>query len=324
MKSRAIAAVLALAFAIPLLSAQAASAATEVGSNCAATTGAPNYTLVQLSQSGGLPITVPSAGVVTSWKVNLAVPIPPELSLTETMRVLRPTGPPNQFQTIADSSPGNIKTGSNVFSTRIPVQAGDRFGVYAPAGSAALLCETANPGDVAGAVESNVGPGASAEYMPVPKDQLALSATIEPDVDGDGYGDETQDKCPQSAASHDPCPVLVLDAVSQAPGKGAVKILVAAGTEGAITVSASATLPKAPKKAKTSAITKLAPIAQLVTPGKIATYTMNYTGKLKQALAALPKSESIKLKVKAEGKAKGGTATSVDTLTVKLKGQKRG
>ena len=63
--------------------------------------------------------------------------------------------------------------------------------------------------------------------------------------------------------------------------------------------------PEKAKKAKASAVTNLAPIPQLVTPGKIATYTMNYTAKLKQALAALPKSKSIKLTVKAEGKAPG-------------------
>jgi hypothetical protein len=50
---------------------------------------------------------------------------------------------------------------------------------------------------------------------------------------------------------------------------------------------------------------------------------MNYTGKLKQALAALPKSKSIKLIVTAEGKLPGGSPTT-KTLTVKLKGQKKG
>ena len=103
-----------------------------------------------------------------------------------------------------------------------------------------------------------------------------------------------------------------------------MKILVAADNQASITVSASAQLPKTPKKAKASAVTNLTPIPQLVTPGKIAIYTMNYTAKLKQALAALPKSKSIKLKVKAEGKSAGALAASVDTLTVKLKGQKKG
>jgi ribosomal protein S8E len=33
-----------------------------------------------------------------------------------------------------------------------------------------------------------------------------LSAVLEPDADGDGYGDVTQDLCPTNAATHDACP----------------------------------------------------------------------------------------------------------------------
>ena len=33
-----------------------------------------------------------------------------------------------------------------------------------------------------------------------------LSADIEPDADHDGFGDETQDKCPTDATTHDACP----------------------------------------------------------------------------------------------------------------------
>jgi hypothetical protein len=328
MKNRAIATVLTLAFAVPLFAAQAASAATEVGSNCTANTGTGGYTLVPLAQAGSpLPLTAPTAGVATKWKVNTGLVLPPGFAISEKMRVLRPTGTPNQFQTIAESSPGIVVNGngSNVFDTRIPVQAGDRFGAYAPEESSAVLfCMTSSEADVIGAKKADVGPGSTADYEPVTKIQLALSVTIEPDADGDGYGDETQDKCPQSAASHEPCPALVLDAVSQTPGKGAVKILVAADAQASITVSASAQLPKTPKKAGASAVANLAAIPQLVTPGKISTYTMNYTGKLKQALAALPKSKSITLTVKAEGKSLGALVPSVDTLTIKLKGQKKG
>jgi hypothetical protein len=324
MRNRAVAVVLSLAFSVPLFAAQAASAAIEVGNNCAAKTGTGGYTLVQLAQTGSpLPLAAPTAGVATKWKVNLdpSVPIPTEPALSETMRVLRPTGTPKQFQTIAESSPGSYGHGTSVFDTRIPVQAGDHFGAYAPESSAILFCSTESEADVLGAKKADIGPGSTADYEPAPKIQLALSVTIEPDVDGDGYGDETQDKCPQSAATHDPCPVLLLDAVASSPGKGAVKILVAADSQASITVSASAQLPKTPKKAKAAAVTNLAAIPQLVTPGKISTYTMNYTAKLKQALAALPKSKSIKLTVKAEGKAAGSLTASVDTLTVKLKGQ---
>ncbi len=36
--------------------------------------------------------------------------------------------------------------------------------------------------------------------------KLDASAVVEPDADGDGYGDETQDGCPANGAVHDKCP----------------------------------------------------------------------------------------------------------------------
>jgi hypothetical protein len=320
MRRRAIAIALSLAFAVPLLAAQAASAATEIGDNCTGDRAEPTQPMIVelASATGALPVTAPVAGVVTKWNVSV-ISYPGGIS--EQLKILRPAaGAPNTFTNVGESTSQPIIGGANTFETRIPIAVGDRIGAFGSALGAVYCAESSAPGDVMGQAGTNIANGATTTFTPLAKARPALSATIEPDVDGDGYGDETQDKCPQSAASHDPCPVLVLDAVSQAPGKGAVKILVAAGTEASITVSASATLPKAPKKARASTVAKLAPIVQLVTPGKFATYTMNYTGKLKQALAALPKSKSIKLKVKAEGLLTGGSATK-KTLTVTLKGQ---
>jgi len=45
-----------------------------------------------------------------------------------------------------------------------------------------------------------------------------ISAVWEPDEDGDGYGDVSQDRCPALAAVHDPCPAPVVT-VTKAPKK---------------------------------------------------------------------------------------------------------
>jgi hypothetical protein len=37
---------------------------------------------------------------------------------------------------------------------------------------------------------------------------LDLSATLEPDADHDGFGDETQDQCPTNASTQGACPVI--------------------------------------------------------------------------------------------------------------------
>ena len=48
-----------------------ASAATEVGSNCAANNTFPGGTLVQFAKASAQPpLTAPAAGVVTKWKIT--------------------------------------------------------------------------------------------------------------------------------------------------------------------------------------------------------------------------------------------------------------
>jgi hypothetical protein len=310
---------LAAALAVGAISAPAASATTEVGSGCAATVPIGNYTILQLSQAGGSPLVAPTAGVVTKWKVNSALPFPPGFTVVERLRTFRATPNPNEFQTIADSSPGVVQNGANTFATQIPVQAGDRLGAFAAIGAFVPICTTTNPEDKLGLKEGDVAPGTTATYAPAEKLQLALSVVIEPDADNDGFGDETQDKCPGSAALRDPCPALLLEASALSPGKSSVKVLVASSLESSVTASASATLPKT-KKAKSSATATLAPITQIIKPGQLAGFTLNFTGKLKKTLASLPKKKSVKLNVTVSGQNTAGQP-STDTLTVKLKGQ---
>ena len=312
---------LAAALAVGAISAPTASGATEVGNNCGATTGAANVSVVQLAQAPGspLPLAAPAAGVVTKWKVNAALALPPGFTLPQKMRVLRPTGGPNQFLSVADSAVGAVGSGQNTFETRIPVLAGDRFGAFGTPGGAALYCPTSNAADLLGVKAEDAPPGTTATYAPSEKTQLALSVVIEPDADGDGFGDESQDLCPQSAAQQIPCPVLKLKAVSLPPTKSAVRVLVASDSPASITVSASAKVPKG-KKGGGTTVTQLAPVVQLVSPGEIATYTMNFNKALKDALKALPRSKSIKIEIGAAGKSLSGALTS-ELLTVKLKGQ---
>jgi hypothetical protein len=49
-----------------------------------------------------------------------------------------------------------------------------------------------------------------------------ISATLEPDVDNDGYGDVSQDGCPQLATVHDPCPAPAVT-VTKAPARKSSK-----------------------------------------------------------------------------------------------------
>ena len=311
----------AAAMSVSMAFAPTAGAATEFGTNCAgASPLPPNLTVVQVAQAPGaaLPLTAPFSGVVTKWKSNVSIPLPPGFAFTQRLRVFRSSGP-KQFQTVGESPLEVMVSGINTHEARVPVQAGDRLGSIGAGTFGGMLCPTTSEADVVGIKEGDVPPGGRAEYPEAPKIQLSLSAVIEPDGDGDGFGDETQDKCPQSAALQEPCPATSIDAFSLPPGKGLVRILVTTNYETSVAVTASAKVPKG-KKGKGTTTTALEPVTQVVTPGKLVSYTINFNGALKTALKGLSPKKSITLEIGASGKGILGTPVT-DALTVKVKGQ---
>lgn len=190
-----------------------ATASVEVGNACVANGFAPDFTVLQLEKAGGdgLPLAVPKAGVVTRWQVDSGL----GSILAENLRVFRSSGEPDAFRTIADTRREAILPGENVFATRIPVRAGDRLGAFAASPSGALYCNSANPADVMGAVHFDTGTESTQPFTPNPGFEVALSAVVEPDVDHDGYGDETQDRCPHGRAFHIACPRVRMRAVAK-------------------------------------------------------------------------------------------------------------
>jgi hypothetical protein len=301
--------------------APTAGAATEIGNNCAGMNPLAGISLVQISQApgAGLPLTAPTAGVVTKWKVNVGFPLPPGFIFAQKMKVMRSTGP-KQFQTVGESSFEAMVAGVNTYETRVPIQAGDRLGTFGSAPFGGLACPTTSEADVLGVKAGDIGPGGSAEYEEAKELQLALSAVIEPDGDGDGFGDETQDKCPQSAALQEACPATSIDAFGLTPGKGLVRVLVTTNFETSISLSTTAKVPKKGKKGKGTTTTTLEPLTQVVTPGKFVTYTINFNKAVKDALKGLSPKKSLALTITASGKGITG-ALATDLLTVKVKGQ---
>lgn len=310
-------AVIGVLAAMSLTSVPIASAATEVGSNCAANKTAPNFTFIQLAKgpNNPLPITVPSAGVVTQWKVNSE---PFDGTVSFVLKALRSAGAPLDFQVIDESRPGNVHGGQNSFDTRIPVLAGDRFGLFGT--PTTFYCQSASTvGEAFAFVPGNALFGSTQTFGESKEVQVPVSAIVETDADGDGYGDETQDKCPQSAAFQTECPVVVLDAIPLAK-KGSVVVLVTTSTETPVTVSAIAKVAGKSKGAKSSAQLKLKGVTSTVKPGSIARITLPFSAKLKSELAALPAKRSLKLRVTASATNVAGQVAT-DAATVKLKGR---
>jgi hypothetical protein len=301
----------AAALTVFLLTASTASASTEFGDNCAANDDIEvPVTLFEIAGAGNsLPPAAPIAGVITKWKVNV-IPVP--VSIPQTLKVLRPSTTVKTVQVVGEAS-GTALGGPNSFDTRISVQAGDRLGLFEGSSFGALTCEL--PGaSVIGGFEGGPGVGATVPFAEIPAElRIPVSAVIEPDADGDGYGDETQDKCPQLASAQTECPVVKVDLSSAIKKKGSVTVLLTTSSEAPVKVAGTVKL----GKGKTA---KLSGGKHTVKPGKISHFTLKFPGKVKAALADLSKSKSLKLKVTASATDLIGRV-SKDQLKVKLKGQ---
>jgi hypothetical protein len=298
--------------AMAAFGATSASAATEFGDNCVANEATESIplTLFALTATGNpLPLTAPNSGVITKWKSSL-IPVP--VTVPQTLKVLRQTSP-NTVQVVGESS-GNIVGGLNTFDTRIPVQAGDRLGLFGPSPIGTLICEL--PGlNSLGVYEGGGSVGQTVLFIPFTSElRIPVAAIVEADADNDGFGDETQDQCPQLAAFQTACPVVTIDASARAR-KGSVSVLVTATSQAPVTVTGTVKL----GKGKTA---KLKGGTQVVLPGAIARFTL-----------FLPKSVKAKLKDLSTKRTLGAsivaTATdlvgrvSTDSLKVRLKGQKK-
>jgi hypothetical protein len=315
MRLKLVPAIAATALVILLLGATGASAATEFGNNCTGTRAEPPAsTLVQLSSVDPASLAAPHDGVLTKWKVNV-IPYPGGIS--EKVKVLRPVpGAPNTFTAVGESTLQPILGGANSFDTRIPVLAGDRIGAFSPI-STIWCMATGSPVNVMGEVSGDVAIGASAMFAPAAEPEaqeslVAMSAVVEPDVDRDGFGDETQDACPQSATTQAPCPVVSLSTSKQVQ-KGSVTIIITPSTQATVTVKGIAKLGKG-KKAKLNGGT------QILAPGLLGKFRLGFSKALKKKLKELPPKRSVRLNVTVSGTSVSGAVTT-KTMKLKLRGQ---
>ena len=171
---------------------------------CAAT----SCTLVQTRLPGApflvSPVGAPpqaGQGVVVRWRIRNATP-----ARTFRLRVVWPsatysaaTGAP-----YASSGSGAVET----IEARLPIAAGQAIGIDAADDAEVLadrgLGSTATVDLLDPALPETIGPGAS-DRSTVDDAELLLNADVEPDLDRDGYGDETQDGCPTDGRTQGTC-----------------------------------------------------------------------------------------------------------------------
>ena len=139
------------------------------------------------------PVTAPFDGVIVSWRVR-GNSFAARLSL----RVVQAAGG-TSYTGIATGVPEAVLPGiENVFEARLPIKQGQGIGIDVPGAAGTPRIETRN---VTGATNLGWTPppmrladnetrAANASAM---NTQIPLNATVEPDCDDDGFGDETQD-----------------------------------------------------------------------------------------------------------------------------------
>jgi hypothetical protein len=181
----------------------------------------------------GASTAVPFAGVVVRWRL-LSAP-----AGEYGIRVLSPTEGPNYRITASSSlesvaAPGSTAEIKN-FQTRLPIPPGSYVGLAPPPFAGQPYRElmpgsaytTANDGPTGTEVPLGGSSGNDRE--------LLYNADIEPDADGDEYGDISQDACPSDASSHGACPppevpppppppVVIQDDFASCAGKRATRV----------------------------------------------------------------------------------------------------
>lgn len=194
----------ALIASLPL--AGSASAAFEIGdpivahesSNCGGTT------WVQASSPND-SYAAPSPGVVTSWTFAASyAEAPAQLRF----KIARPLPEPNTYEIVGSGELENVGAGDvNTYPIRLPAQTGDVIGIYVP-GAVTLACGRGGQpayGYAGFNGDPAVGPTPLAANLHASSFQIAVSASLEPDGDGDGFGDDTQDGCASDPATQGAC-----------------------------------------------------------------------------------------------------------------------
>jgi hypothetical protein len=178
--------------------------------------------IVQTGIAGGPDYRVPpGGGVITGWKGRTFSTGGADQILQLAVIGDNVSGDAVTFEGLSDfehlvpvAPSGRIYS----FPTRISVDGGERIGLYAKdtSGPEAFNWGCAVPTgsgnadrDIWGALSAPVigGPPAPATFGQFLSQRVPVEATLEADVDRDGFGDESQDQCPTVAATQGPCPI---------------------------------------------------------------------------------------------------------------------
>lgn len=314
-----LAAILCLAFASSIATGGEAGAATTVGQTFSpAFASMPGVVNIQTATASQPSYAVPAAGVITSFShISEASP-----DSTLQLVVVRPTGP--DYLVVGVSTAKTLASAAmNTFPERIPVQAGDLLGVEGT-GTALGAMAPAPGGNTVSATASLAFTGGmllSSLMAPASPLVLDISAVVEPDADGDGYGDETQDLCPTDKTTQGTCntagPKLTLTAATTQKTKASFSFSAVSDEASSATVDGTLTYYVKTNGKKKKKTIKLAPVTQSLLAGVSSKFSFTLSSKAK---SALKKSGKLKVALSiVSTDVKGNKSTNTLSLTIKRK-----
>ena len=177
-----------------------------------------NTWTVQVGEATGTYAVPAGYGVITAWSHSTG-----NGSGAVTFKVYRPLGSGGFLVLAANARTVSANTVHD-FPVQIRVQPGDRIGISTT--QVEVAYRSGDPSDLMGMFQFRGGdppPGTTAaqDGPPFVGYRVDVAARVETDADGDGFGDDSQDNCPTSAASQGACPGVVLPAFAACPAQAA-------------------------------------------------------------------------------------------------------
>ena len=164
-------------------------------------------------------VAAPSSGIVTRWRFRAGCCTETQtVSRTMTLKTFKPGLQDGQFGysfivPVATGPSFVLPPGNQVVSdpfveltARLPIAAGERVGIVAD-NPIAFAVYNPSAGVTSTGVASSTFYNGEAYGNPMPNVAIAISADVEPDADGDGFGDESQDCAPADPTTQGTCPV---------------------------------------------------------------------------------------------------------------------
>ena len=299
-----------------LLAAPNASAAIshEAGWGCVADSSRAGLTLLASPIEGHphSPLVKEARAVIVNWGVRVGPGLPP---LAQQLGVFRQVNGGAEYTKVAESAVATFSAGTEAVPARIPVRAGDHIGLHGPVGT--FVCDGEWSGssavfrgsvavDETRAFESEAGVGSP------------VIAVVEIDEDGDGYGDASQDECPETAAFHDTCPPLWF--LKGKPHRYVIVVRLRPVQKARVGVSCRIALPGDGGRGATAQIT-MPP--RTIDAGATAAFRLALPRSVKASLRELGRGGALRTRIAVRTTGRDDESNT-RKLTVKLPGRERG